>query len=192
MHKGILQEIINSQTAMLLIASNMVVFIVALFSSLSIVHLLLIYWIEVFVILFFAILKIVVAKIFFGYKKYSYPAILLSIIIIGGIYLFYLPFIIVLSVPFGVAISYDKILQTLFPTGLILIGFSISAIILFISHLVSFLVHFKQSVDISEKAAGKQITSRMFVFHISLVFGIFLGFFFRGFGARSTYFIYYF
>jgi hypothetical protein len=66
--KNYLKEIVQSPSALLLILSNLLVLVTVFFSNLSIVHLLLIYWLEIFVIAFFALFKIVVHKMLFNYK----------------------------------------------------------------------------------------------------------------------------
>lgn len=177
MKKNYLKEIVQSPSALLLILSNLLVLVTVFFSNLSIVHLLLIYWLEIFVIAFFALFKIVVHKMLFNYKQFSFGSILLSIIFVCGWYSFYLPFIFVLLVPLGQAVPYNNLFLALFPSILVFVGFIISFLILFSSHLISFLNHFKENPGVDEKKAGDQIAGRMFVFHFCIIFGIILGIF---------------
>jgi hypothetical protein len=177
MKKNYLKEIIQSPSALLLILSNLFVLGAVFFSNLSIVHLLLIYWLEVFVITFFALFKIVIHKLSFNYNRFSFSSILLSIMFISAWYLLYLPFIFVLLVPLGQAVPYENLFLALFPSILVFAGFIASFLILFISHLISFLNHFKENPDLDENKAGSQIMGRLFVFHFCIIFGIGVGIF---------------
>jgi hypothetical protein len=178
--KKYIQEILNSPSALLLILSNLLVLVTVFFSNLSIVHLLLIYWLEVFVITFFALFKIVIYKILFKYKRFSFTSILISIIFICGWYFLYLPFIFVMLVPLGDAVPYENLFGALFPSLSIFAGFITSFLILFISHLISLLNHFKENPDVEEKKAGGQIMGRLFVFHFCIIIGIGIGIFLGG------------
>ncbi len=169
------QKIVSSRSAQALILSNLLVLLFAVLSNLGAVHVLLIYWIEAIIMVFFAELRIIYSKLFYGYKKYSYLSVFLSFLIFSGIYLFYLPFIVILSVPMGVTIKYGDIFSTIFPESNLIYYFIFSCVMLFLSHLFSFKINLTKDVKAMESDYWKKITGRVLMFHVSIVLGIFLG-----------------
>lgn len=86
----------------------------------------------------------------------------------------------ILLVPINGEITVNSVFLALFPNSLIFIGFIISLLILFASHLISFLIHFKESEDLDKNNGGEKVVERIFVFHFCLVLGLGVGAFFGG------------
>ncbi|MFA5763728.1 MAG: DUF6498-containing protein [archaeon] len=162
----LLKEILSSPSAISLILSNFLVLCFALFSNLSTIHLLLIYLIEVFIIIFISITGLIVAKYFFNNKHIPLKKSLFLYIFGTFWFLFYIPFIFVIAQLSNVT--------NLFPSVEIFNGFIAAIIVLFLSHLFSILIHFKDNVNYSEEGF---IVSRMFLFHFAIIFGFMLGIF---------------
>ena len=182
MDKKYIQEILKSPSALLLILSNLLVLVTVFFSNISIVNLLLIYWLEFYIILFFYNLKIIIYKIFFNYAEYSYLSIFVGILIASLWFFVYLPFILLLVTPLVRISPYASLFEALFSSNLIFLGFIVSFLALFISHLISFLIYFKINPSLEETSSTSQFWGRAFVFHASILLGLFLGIFLGGLG----------
>ncbi len=166
-----INDLLLNKSAISLILSNLFVLFVVWFSNLSIFHVLLIFWIETIIIAFSAFFKIVIGKIFFNYKKFSWFSIIIGFSIVGFSLLIYLPFILALS-NFPNAPDLEK----MFSTEFIIYSFIFSVLVLFISHLISFIVNFSENFNESESKSGKRFWNRILIIHITIILGIVIGF----------------
>ncbi len=171
--KKFVGKVCSSPSAISLIVFNLLVLVVATNSSLQLVHILLIYLIEVFIVIFISLSKIIIAKLFLKEKKISLKKSSFLYIFSFFWFILYYPFIIGLNIPTSL---------NLFPSNEIFIAFIFSIFLLFLSHLISLIVNFKKDNKQFKLQADYFLVSRMLVFHFAIIFGVFLGAFFGNFG----------
>lgn len=152
------------QSALILIFSNFLVLISAVYFNFNIFHILLIYIIETFFMTSFFLMKVL-----FVSKKGSSTWLLINDAIGTLLFCFFYFF----AILFLFFLNGSLFWKILFEKELTFYSFLLSIVVLFFSHLFSFIVNLKKDFN------NQRMITRVAVIHISIIFGgiisIFIG-----------------